>query len=51
MDGWTVAKVKGKLNGVLQTKVWKPGATKEDNQRYGNDAKEKEDHCRTRFGI
>ena len=35
MDGWIVAKVKGKLNGVLQTKVWKPGAAKEDNQRYG----------------
>ena len=34
MDGWTIAKVKGKLNGVLQTKVLKPGAAKEDNQMY-----------------
>ena len=40
MDGWTVAKVKGKLNGVLQTKVWKPGAVKEDNQMYGQRFKE-----------
>ena len=35
MDGWTVEKVEGKLNGVLQTKVWKVGAAKEDNQMYG----------------
>ena len=34
MGGWTEAKVKGKLNDVLQTRVWKLGATKEDNQRY-----------------
>ena len=40
MDGWTVAKVKGKSNGVLQTKVWKPGAVKEDNQMYGQQFKE-----------
>ena len=40
MDDWTKAKVKGKLNGVLQTKVWKLGATKEDNQMYGQQCKE-----------
>ena len=40
MDGWTVAKVKGKLNGVLQTKVWKLEATKEDNQMYGQQLRE-----------
>ena len=31
MDGWTITKVKGKSNGVLQTQVWKPRAVKEDN--------------------
>ena len=40
MDGWTEAKVKGNLNGVLQTKVWKLGATKEDNQMYEQQYKE-----------
>ena len=34
MDGWTVAKVKGKSNGFLQTSGWKPRAAKEDNQVY-----------------
>ena len=40
MDGWTIAKVKGKLNGILETKVWKPGVAKEDNRMYGQQCKE-----------
>ena len=40
MDVCIIAKVKGKSNGVLQTKVWKPGAAKEDNQMYGQQFKE-----------
>ena len=39
MDGWAEEKVKGKLNGVLQTKVWKLGVAKEDNQMYGQQFK------------
>ena len=40
MNGWTVAKVEGNLNGVLQTKIWKPGAAKEGNQVYEQQFKE-----------
>ena len=40
IDGCTKAKLKGKLNGVLQTKVWKPGVAKEDNQMYEQQCKE-----------
>ena len=35
MNGQTIPKVKGKLNGVLQTKIWKPGAAKEGSHAYG----------------
>lgn len=34
MNGWNVEKVERKLNGVLQTKIWKPGVAKEGNKVY-----------------
>ena len=40
MNGWTIAKVGGNLNGVLQTKIWKPRVEKEGNQVYEQQFKE-----------
>ena len=40
MNGQTVTKVEGKLNGILQTKIWKPGAAKEGSHVYGQQFRE-----------